>query len=95
MGLPASATISVSGLVAFGTFTSLAAKIGKRSMGCMYSHIQMVTEAFFAVALDQSQSKSKPYINSYSIAVYELDGQGIDGKIKNFEKPWAMTTGKS
>ena len=26
-------------------------------------------------------------------AVYELDGPGIDGKIKNFEKPWAMTTG--
>jgi len=51
MGLPASATISVSGLLAFGTFTSLAVKI-----------------------------------------VYELDGEGIDGKVKNFEKPWAMTT---
>lgn len=25
-------------------------------------------------------------------AVYELDAQGIDGKVKNFEKPWAMTT---
>ena len=26
-------------------------------------------------------------------AVYELDGTGRDGVLKNFEKPWAMTTG--
>jgi hypothetical protein len=37
----------------------------------------------------------KPSIrNLCFIVVYELDGEGIDGKIKNFEKPWAMTTGK-
>lgn len=25
-------------------------------------------------------------------AVYELEGQGRDGNLKHFEKPWAMTT---
>jgi len=51
MGLGVGATLSVSGLVFFGTITSLAAKI-----------------------------------------VYDLDGIGRDGVLKNFEKPWAMTT---
>lgn len=50
MGLSKGAP-AVGGLILFGTFTSLAAKI-----------------------------------------VYELDGVGRAGQVKNFEKPWAMTT---
>lgn len=26
------------------------------------------------------------------LAVYELKGVGLDGKVKLFQKPWAMTT---
>ncbi|KAI3438585.1 hypothetical protein D9Q98_001009 [Chlorella vulgaris] len=49
--MPLSSSFAVSGLIVFGSFTSLAAKI-----------------------------------------VYELEGQGRDGNLKHFEKPWAMTT---
>jgi drug/metabolite transporter (DMT)-like permease len=32
------------------------------------------------------------FLASWLFAVYELDAPGIDGEVKNFEKPWAMTT---
>lgn len=88
------ASLSIAGLVVFGTFTSLAAKIGTwiyfdyrtcRKLGHHRSH-------------PSQNPSSQPSFSTLwhpCNAVYELESVGIDGKLKHFEKPWAMTTGTS
>lgn len=90
MGLSPSAGASVAGLVVFGTFTSLAAKIGRWLKKLTILDCLSLLASFGCLGLGSCEFCF--LLASWLFAVYELDAPGIDGKVKNFEKPWAMTT---
>ncbi len=67
------AVLPVTGLLFFGTITSLFAKIGEPpDSPCKPSR--------------HCPSPSAHLFGSLLLAVYELDGQGRDGVVKNFQK---------
>ena len=92
--------LSISGLLVFGTTTSLFAKIGEMQLlGQILLHQAAASQAGCWRCL-QSCPKSAHALHVIvgldflrcHHAVYELRGPGKDGKEEYFTKPWAMTT---
>lgn len=82
---------------ALGLFTAAPARTSHKPL-----HTPAAHTADLAAAPDTSPLHHHPHLcrypppppkkNTYTHAVYELKGVGLDGKEKLFQKPWAMTT---
>lgn len=72
---------AVGGLICFGTFTSLAAKIGEQASACTHAIASSccLACASLIVLLAHAALPRPP-------AVYELEGTGRSGALKHFEK---------